>query len=196
MNRDTLTGILGALVLITAMTGVFFYERGQFQDFTVTWEPDTTNTQEVTGAPLPHGEDRQHRFNVTLSDAVLTKVTIEVRWDGSTEDTFRLDVTAANGTTHRSHGSGGSVRLEVFVQDPPGDARVADRTEQGAVDQAWALIEEDQQKAGFGAWDVKVTLVDAMRPNQIPVMDDVEGESPYHLSFKEHRWMPVAQAEG
>lgn len=193
MNKDTVTGILGALVLVAAMTGVFFYERGQFHEYPIAWGPGAENTTTVNGASLSHGADRTHDFEIVAVDALVAGVTVEVTWDEFPDDRFIVEVTGPEGTTARSEDSGGSVSTTIAVQATPEGGSYADREEQGALTQAWSAVNETAQQAGQGPWTVRVTLEDAMRPNDIDVLDPEEGQNDYTLTFTWSTWEPVVE---
>lgn len=58
MDRDTATGVVGALVRLAAMAGVFFYERAQFSEHDVTWEQQTAVSEAASGT-LEEGESAE-----------------------------------------------------------------------------------------------------------------------------------------
>lgn len=191
MNKDTLTGILGALVLVAAMTGVFFYERGQFSEYNVEWAAGEATTTNLDGNPLDHGADRTHTVNVTLNEALVAGVTIDVRWSENQGDEFGLEVTAPDGSSKRERGTGGRLTLMVPVQDAPPATTVADRDRDAALEQAWSGINETAREAGQGDWILQVTLHDAMRENEVPVLDPEPGDNSYTITFTRSTWEPV-----
>lgn len=192
MNRDTLTGIVGALVLVAAMAGVFFYERGQFHEYTITWEAGEENSDTTNGGPMSHGGQQGHTFGVpAVNDGLVKDITVHVTWDTNTDDEFGVDVTGPDGTTKSSRDTGGSVTVVVPVQDAPPATTIADRDPDAALAQVWNAMNETALQAGQGSWDIVVTLHDAMRPNEIEVLDPEEGENEYQLTFTRSTWEPV-----
>ncbi len=194
MNRDTVTGIVGALVLVAAMAGVFFYERGQFHEYTVAWEAGEENNNTTDGDLLSHGGQERHRFAVpAVNDGLVKDITVHVTWDTNTADEFGVDATGPDGTTKSSRDTGGSVTILVPVQDAPPATITADRDPDAALGQVWNTVNETAMQAGQGSWDVVVTLHDAMRPHEIEVLDPEEGENDYQLTFTWSTWEPVVE---
>lgn len=104
MNRDTVIGIVGATILVLAMVGVFYYERGVAQEAGIGAGDDgaggTTNTTlpSITGS-VALGQTDSQLVNVTSSTA--TNVTFTLTWSGSTaqrQNTLKLTVAPPTGS--------------------------------------------------------------------------------------------------
>lgn len=99
MNRDTITGIIGAVILVTAMVGVFQYERGRASD--VVGAGGSFVNATLAGPTLsdatPLGEATE--ANVTITQLNLTRVAFALSWTASNgRDTLVLHVTPPEGS--------------------------------------------------------------------------------------------------
>ncbi len=151
MNRDTLTGIVGALILVTAMVGVFWYERNT----ALAAQADTSALQEVVlvgpglSGSTPVGDSSTD--TITLAQNGLTNVTFVLKWTaGAGSDTMRL-VVAPSAETGMAEGleSSPSDTGEITLTFP-----VANTATDGA--------------AGVGPWQVTVEFVSASTGTAIP----------------------------
>ena len=161
MKKDLVIGIVGTLILLTAMVGVFRYEAAQRgASFDVTWQ-----TLDVDGPGLDGGtnEGESTTGSLNLTRANLTKVSFVLEWTddqaNTAPDEFNLTVTAPDGRTYSTSGATSPLTLTVEGLSPvPQDARLLGSDEAAARDQA---NRQFTSSAGMGAWNVTVTLVQA-----------------------------------
>lgn len=161
MKKDLVIGIVGTLILLTAMVGVFRYEAAQQgASFDVTWasrsaEGEPMEDLAAEGAPLAK--------TVNVTQANLTRVEFVLEWtddDANTgPDRFNLTVTSPVGQTRSASADGGVVSI-VFegIAPAPQPARLLGSDEAAARAQA---VRQYTSTAGTGAWNVTVTLEDA-----------------------------------
>lgn len=194
LNRDTLTGILGAVVLVAAMAGVFLYERGQFQEYALDWQMSETGTQDFPGSTLQEGNSDSH--TVIIEDGTLSRVRATVTWtdDVGEPDTLNVDVEGP-GDEMAGSDSGSSSPLEATadVTEAPSMATASGRTAADAEEQAANAVASE---AGQGTWTITVTLESAPgEPDDgIPVTEEAaDGSQSYSLTVAWDVWDPVAQ---
>jgi hypothetical protein len=98
MHRDTIIGIVGVVILVAAMVGVFTYESGQ----AAVLGPGTFQLANLTGASIEGSVDVGGEASdvLTLTQTNLTKVAFTLRWGSAqtSENTLQLVVAPANGT--------------------------------------------------------------------------------------------------
>jgi len=98
MHRDTVIGIVGVVILVAAMVGVFTYERGQASGML---GPGGGATENVTG-PSQTGTvavGASEDVDLALDQTGMTNVTFTLRWTpGNGVDTLVLHVAPSNGT--------------------------------------------------------------------------------------------------
>lgn len=157
MKRDTIIGIVGTLLLVSAMVGIFRFEaaQGGGSSWTVTWE-----TAEVAG-PREEGttaagvttplELAFAQPNVTRNEFLLT-------WtdDVGSPDAFELRVTNPAGENWT--GASDTGRIRVLIEDlapMPGEMRILAPSEA----EAEARTARDATtRAADGVWGVTVYL--------------------------------------
>lgn len=157
-NRDTTIGVVGSLVLIAAMAGVFLYERGQFDDYTITWGTAEGVLASDDGT-LSQGASQS--FEAVVAHEGVARVRAVVTWtdDAGDPDTFEVVVRDPGGAeVDRQSGSSGEVMAEATVTEAPARTSVAARSPEDARDQAMAGLDAS---AGQGTWTVEVLLVEA-----------------------------------
>lgn len=97
MQRDTVIGIVGVVILVAAMVGVFTYERGQASSLTGAGGV----TQNLTGPPasgtvaLGETDDK----TIVINQTGLTNITFTLTWTpGQGTDTLKLVAAPGNDT--------------------------------------------------------------------------------------------------
>lgn len=181
MNKDTIIGIVGAVVLVAAMVGVFQYEGSQSAStlggaqFQVTWATDSANGPTVSGSTAV-GEETEEVL--TVEETNLTRSEFTLVWTpgpGST-NTMRLTVTPPAGTgldAQTVEGTGGEISLSFDVpNDVPQDATVFGNSEEEA---RGRLAAQYTKSVGTGDWGVTVAFDSAEGPVPgVPVGGDSE----------------------
>lgn len=98
MHRDTVIGIVGVVILVAAMVGVFTYERGQAGDLT----PDGGLTTGTAPGPTASGNvalGASADSTLTFNETGMTNITFTLTWTpGAGVDTLRLVLAPAAGT--------------------------------------------------------------------------------------------------
>lgn len=143
MHRDTVIGIVGVVILVAAMVGVFTYERGQaanlIDDAVLTLANSTLPALEGNVALGATADE-----TVTLNQTGITNVTFTLRWTpGAGVDTLRLNVAPSNATGLATGASSeaendGEITLTVPVNNTARDGVL-----------------------GVGAWQISVEFVSA-----------------------------------
>lgn len=170
MNKDTVVGILGAVILVAAMVAIFYYEGTQVPGGTGgaggtggTGGNALYRTANATG-PTASGQNTEE-VTVDIAQQNLTAVEFLVTWqdDANTDpDTFRVTVTGPDGQNATGEGSDGAAGIPVRVSPIatiPNAANAPATT------------------AGSGTWTISVELVNVGQvgglplPGQIPVSD-------------------------
>ena len=161
MKKDLVIGIVGTLILLTAMVGVFRFEAGQRgASFDLTWETSSAEAATLDGG-TNEGESTEGALNLTHLN--VTRVEFVLEWTDEQANTgpdeFNLTVTSPDGVTRSAQADNG--RLSVVFEDlarVPEDARLLGSDEAAARDQAMSTY---ANRAAVGAWNVTVTLVQA-----------------------------------
>lgn len=187
LNRDTAVGVVGAVVLIAAMAGVFFYERAQFEEYDVAWEEIEAGSSSETDS-LDEGASQSYTF--TADADRLSRVTLTLSWSGDVgeADTFELVAEGPNGThTGSVEGSASPLEVEIPIHEDPGVETATGRSLDDAREQ---LNTSASWTNGTGDWSVTVTLVDA--PGQQVGGQEAmgDGSQDYELAFTFERWEP------
>lgn len=189
LNRDTAVGIVGAIVLVAAMAGVFFYERSQFSSYEVAWQAQEAGTASDDGS-LDEGASQDHTFTADGEGLSTVRVTLTWTDDVGQPDTFEVTVQGPNGTYSDSDdGASSPLEVEVPIHEAPDTTTATGRSLEDARDQANASATWTD---GTGDWTVTVTLVDAPG-EQTPVggqETDPDGSQEYELAFSYERWEP------
>lgn len=160
MKKDLVIGIVGTVILVTAMIGVFRYEasRGGGSSFEVTWSEATRDgpgAQGATQAGVTTPEEIDvNATNVTGIEWVLT-------WtdDVGNPDEFNLTVTSPSGENRSIQGTNGRLSV-VFegIAPMPGEMRIL------AASQAEAegrIARDATTRGAEGTWGVAIRLVRA-----------------------------------
>lgn len=183
-NRDTAVGMVGAVVLIAAMGGVFFYERGQFDTYEVSWETAEVLSEPASGT-LDEGDAADHSFST--EEERLSTVTVSLSWsdDAGDPDTLELAVQGPEGEhADSAEDSSSPLEVEVPIQEAPDTSTATGRSIEDARDQ---LNDSASWTNGTGDWTVTVTLVEAPG-GQLPTEED--GSQDYEVTFTVERWEP------
>lgn len=148
MNRDTITGIVGAVILVTAMIGVFQYERSI--SAATGNSAGALTLANVTGSSLTGSLAAGATFDdvVNVTHGNLTLVTFTLQYDGGAG--LSLNVESPTGNSSSGDGNGATVSFVV------GSAESSAGT-------PWTL--------GTGDYKVSVANTDAPQPTDpVPVV--------------------------
>lgn len=147
MNRDTVVGIVGAVILVTAMVGVFYYERSVAA--TPNGEGDGGPATNSTSGPIVSGT-----VAVGATDSKLANVTAT----SARNVTFTLTWTATNGAD----------TLQVTVAPPTGsgimEGAVSEPSDSGEI---VVTVEVPEGATPTGEWKIDVTFTQAT-PDPLP----------------------------
>lgn len=127
MNRDTRIGVLGAFILITAMIGVFTYERSVALAVGIGPEETGAATTTLAGPAIsgttPVGDHSEE--TLTIATAGLTNVTFTLTWTAENgRDTLQLVVTPPGESAQATQSEpedDGEIALRVPVANPAAD---------------------------------------------------------------------------
>ncbi len=163
--KDTLIGIVGAIILVAALTGVFYYEGSQAngaagsQAYDVAWSSRTVNGPGADGY-LEEGNSEDVELNITTRN--LTTATFVLEWTDDTgdPDRFRVTVTSPDGAfTNTSEGNSGRITVTIpGVNSVPPETTIYANTMDGAREKA---ADKYTATRGVGTWVVTVELVNA-----------------------------------
>lgn len=161
MKKDLVIGIVGTLILLTAMVGVFRYEASQRgASFDVSWE-----TRSLEAAALEGGtnEGETTAETVTLDHLNLTTVEFVLSWTDETANTapdeFNVTVTSPEGVTRSATASNGALVVTFEnISRPPPPVRLLGGDQDAVAAQA---ARDYATRVGTGVWHVNVTLVNA-----------------------------------
>lgn len=160
MKKDVVVGIVGTVILVAAMVGVFKYEasRGGGQSWRVTWAdaevpgPDAQGTTQVGGTTVAE---------LNVSTANVTRITFTLKWtdDVGAPDAFNLTIAGPDGTMWSNEGDTGEVSVTVEGLAPsPAEIRLLAASQQ----EAEARVARDATThAADGVWGATVKLVRA-----------------------------------
>lgn len=166
MDKDTVVGIVGAVILIAAMVGVFYYEGTNEavtgtggSGWTVTWPTATT------GGPSANGQTNEGQTSsqkVMIDASNLTKVEFTLTWtdDVGSADEFILKVTPPGGGAAKE-ASGSASPLTVTIDGCNG---VPSEDDVGGSDEADAqsrLARTHTTSGCSGEYAVDITLTTA-----------------------------------
>lgn len=189
LNRDTAVGIVGAIVLVAAMAGVFFYERSQFSTYEIDWQTQEAGTESDDGS-LDEGSSEEHLFTADAEGLSTVRVTLTWTDDVGQPDTFEVTVQGPDGTTSEPvEGASSPLEVEVPIHEAPESTTATGRSLEDARDQANASASWTD---GTGDWTVTVTLVDAPG-EQTPIGGQettADGSQDYDITFTYERWAP------
>lgn len=175
MHRDTVIGLVGVVILVAAMVGVFSYEQGQATGLTAVPALALANATlpEASGTVAVGATDSQL---VNVTPANVTRVTFTVSWTGGGQATNTVNVTVRPPAGLEEGGmaesDSGSVTVTVLVPN--------DRPTSGPL----AL--------GSGEWKVDVTFVGSAgpAPGGLPVLTD--DSLAYTIGTVVESWQPAA----
>lgn len=105
MHRDTVIGIVGVVILVAAMVGVFTYERSQASDLGGDDGTSTGNFTASLSGTSPLGEENAEPQNMTVNITGITNMTFTLSWrpgQQTSVDTMRLVVVMPNNMTQES----------------------------------------------------------------------------------------------
>lgn len=161
MKKDLVIGIVGTLILLTAMVGVFRFEAAQRgAGFDVTWPVRQVEAVSREGG-TNEGETTPDLVNLTVLNA--TRVEFILEWTdlpaNSAPDEFQLVVTSPAGVKRNATGDGGTISvLFEGLAVVPTEIRLFGSDEAAARAQAQAQF---TTRAAEGVWVVDVTLLRA-----------------------------------
>lgn len=170
MNKDTVIGIVGSVVLVAAMIGVFTYERNQANAgaFAVTW-----GTEDATG-PTAEGSTaltETSQATVDVAQTNLTEVAFTVTWTPAQgTDTLRVTLVPPDGSglnaSEPVQSDTGTILVSVTVPNPvPTVDRAAGANE---ADATARLAQAHASTLGTGTWTVSVEFVSATGVVPVP----------------------------
>lgn len=98
MHRDTIIGIVGVVILVAAMVGVFTYESGQAANLV----PGEFVLATLAGPTLEGTTalDAETAEAITVSQTNMTNLTFTLSWSSTAtaQNTLQLEIRPANGT--------------------------------------------------------------------------------------------------
>lgn len=157
MHRDTVIGIVGVVILVAAMVGVFTYEKGQTAALASSGSFALANlTLPALTGQVALGETESQLVNVTTTN--VTRVTFTVTWAASQAATNTVNVTVRPPAGIEAGGmaesDGGSVTLTIDVPN-------------GQPTSGPLLL-------GSGEWKIDVAFVSSTgpAPGGLPVLAD------------------------
>lgn len=182
MNRDTVTGIVGAAILVVAMVGVFQYERtiGAARaglddgDFSLTTLPGPSLSE---ATPLGQSTDSV----VSVAQQNLTNVTFKLTWSGQSTNTLSMAVQVPADMGGATYVSESESDGEIVITVPVPNAQPA----AGA-----------PTMLGVGDWQVSVAFESATSTTPTPLPPVGQDESvTWSLAVTYEAWeQPPAQA--
>lgn len=187
-DRDTAVGMVGAVVLIAAMSGVFFYERNQFDTYEVSWEVREAAAASQSGSLDEEGAD-SYAFVAEAQRISTVRASLSWTDEDGEPDTFAVTVEGPEGEhTETKEASSSPLEIDVPIAEAPGVETAAARTLEDAREQ---LNASASWTDGSGEWSVRVELVDAPG-RQVGGQETMEdGSQDYQLDFVVERWEPV-----
>lgn len=121
MHRDTVIGIVGVVILVAAMVGVFTYERTQASDLGNGDGAGAGNFTASLSGTSDLGEDQAVPQNLTVNVTGLTNITFTLTWSPGQQtsvDTMKLVVVMPNNMSHESDPENdGEITLSVPVPE-------------------------------------------------------------------------------
>ncbi|HVL49639.1 MAG TPA: hypothetical protein VM889_13875 [Candidatus Thermoplasmatota archaeon] len=178
MNKDTIVGVVGAVILVIAMIGVFKYEGDQAGSatggrnaFDVAWSTTDKAGPSADGSVNLKGSADGA---LKVAEANVTKATFALTWTATNgKDKLKLTVTSPSGEAKTAESDTGTVNVafDVAPLPPATTARGddANAAKKGLAPQAGA-------NAAVGEWKLKVEFLDAtgiqLHPAQPPIQQD------------------------
>ncbi len=169
MNKDTIVGIVGAVILVGAMVGVFWYEGTQAsalgaERFAVNFPNQAGSFPEVKGSTL---EGQSTTQTISVDRANLTSLEFSLAWTddeaGTAADQFILTVESPDGSISRSKGPATSPISVAIDSATLGQAAPEPKTENGRneADAASRVAAAHTGTAGNGNWTVTIEMSQA-----------------------------------
>lgn len=192
MKRDMVVGIVGTVILVAAMVGVFRYEaaRGGGQSWTVTWSTGTEAGPEESGETQA-GVTTPVELEIAAPNVTSIEFLLEWTDDVGAPDEFEVIVTSPTGENRTAKGSGGT--LSVVFEDitpMPGEIRLLAASEAEA---ASRVARDATTHAADGVWNVGVRLASA--PGVVAPAGGVEvqpdGQNAWTLQAKLTTYRPA-----
>lgn len=175
MKKDTVIGLVGVIVLVAAMVGVFRFEQGQVAGLTTASAFSLANeTLDAVSGTVAVGATESHLVNVTQAN--VTRVSFTVTWtpgQGST-DLVNVTVRPPEGMEAGGQQESDSGSVTVTVDVPNGRPAGAPLT------------------LGMAEWKVDVKFVSSQGPAPagLPVLADTSLS--YALETVVTSWQPAA----
>lgn len=121
MHRDTVIGIVGVVILVAAMVGVFTYERSQASDLGNGDDTAATNFTATLSGTAPLGEENAEPETMTVNVSGLTNMSFTLTWTPGSQtssDTLKLVVVMPDNMTHESEAENdGEITLAVEIPE-------------------------------------------------------------------------------
>lgn len=160
MKKDMVVGIVGTVILVAAMVGVFRYEaaRGGGQSWQVTWAEATAPGPEADGSTNA-GATTPVELNVTTPNVTAIRFTLTWTDDAGNPDTFNLTIGGPDGRNWSAEGSSGEITVTVEGLAPmpaPMSILAASQAEAEA-----RVARDATTHAAEGVWGASVMLVSA-----------------------------------
>lgn len=192
-SRDFFVALVGSLVLLATLTGIFWIER-EVGYLEVTWETMTLYEESEEEEAVLGADADRFTFDVDPAHGFVEFIEVIVEWTPADTHRIRVSITAPNGTMETFEQTGGQIwRTITVLDDWPAEVQYYGDDEQAAVDAAWDQEAEDARQAGHGTWEVSVRLVDAPRSELLPGVEDPQStpSSGYSLTVKATGWEPL-----
>lgn len=158
LKRDLIIGIVGAVILIAAMVGVFRYEAARAGTaFDYDWRVEAGPGPQLSGETA---EGSRSDVTMDVEQPHLASLTFVLSWvdDIGEPDEFRFTVITPEGDSQTIQGSSGRLEVtfdELAPQPLPGRILAADETA------ARERVEGQLPSAGLGTWSFRIELLQA-----------------------------------
>lgn len=198
VTKDTIIGVVGAVILVAALTGVFYYEgssaegAGGGSQWDVTW---ATETEEGPSADGSTDEDETTEETLAVSATNMTDATFTLTWtdDQGSPDTFNLTVTSPTGETRSAEGDSEEISVTFEgVNEVPEEATVPGDSESEAREQA---ASQYTSKRGQGDWTVEIACVNAGDTDPVGAGEPIEEDTGNSWELSSELTVYVAQLE-
>ena len=184
MNRDTVIGIVGAVILVAAMVGVFQYERTRAPDSLSGLVLQTVPIANATGATVVTATSEE-AINVTQAN--MTNVTFALKW-------------TVPPPAPGAPASQATVSLEIVP--PPGVNATGERAAQAASGSVEVKLQLPNPKPasgpvtlGMGGWTAKIKFVSSTSPTgALPVPQNEQIQ--WTLTGTAQAWEPAPTPPG
>lgn len=173
MNRDTITGLVGAAILVVAMVGVFQYERSLGAQAAT--DPGDLTLQSFDGPTISEttalGEATDSLVNITHERAA--NVTFTLTWSGASTNTLSVALDAPDAVTS-----------DVMT----------DESDTGTITITVAVPQDAQAAAASEDWKVSVAFVNAAGtgPSPLPPPAGPDASVTWTLTTSVEAWAPAA----